>query len=301
MHIKEIFAGRSALYQLMTLLVLILLFAILSSVLLIGIVSVSSKFTHGAGLNLYESPDLMRFTQFITSLGTFLIPALGVAWLCSPEFKKYLFIGKCPSWQVLLLTFLCTLLIGPAINLTGYLNEQFVLPQSLQPLYQWMRTTEDAADELTKTLLSGNGLGVLTANLIVIALTAAVSEEFLFRGALMTIFNQWIRNHHHITIWVIAIVFSAIHLQFFGFIPRMFLGAFLGYLVYWGKNIWVPIFAHFINNAVAVIGMSSDKLKDNDYVTGEIKPEELLPFTILAIVCLILFYFCIRRLRKELS
>ncbi|HMR19324.1 MAG TPA: CPBP family intramembrane metalloprotease, partial [Sphingobacterium sp.] len=56
-------------------------------------------------------------------------------------------------------------------------------------------------------------------------------------------------NNHHLAIWITAVVFSAIHFQFYGFFPRLLLGAFFGYMMAWTQNIWVPVVAHFINNA----------------------------------------------------
>jgi membrane protease YdiL (CAAX protease family) len=105
-------------------------------------------------------------------------------------------------------------------------------------------------------------------------------------------------NNHHVVIWIVAILFSAIHLQFYGFVPRMILGAYLGYLVYWTKNIWVPVFAHFFHNAVAFIGMSSDSLKDNAFFADEIAPEDIRWLSITACICLIAFIYCIIIVRK---
>ena len=62
------------------------------------------------------------------------------------------------------------------------------------------------------------------------------------------------------------------------------------YLLYWTRNIWIPVFAHFVNNAIAVISMSDAKLKDNEFITGDISTQNLLPYTIVAIVAL--FFFC---------
>ena len=87
--------------------------------------------------------------------------------------------------------------------------------------------------------------------------------------------GKWTSNPHTI-IWIAAILFSAFHLQFYGFLPRMILGAYFGYLLYWSKSIWIPVFAHFVNNAFAVIGMSDSRLKDNEFVTGDIPAEHLL-------------------------
>jgi len=113
---------------------------------------------------------------------------------------------------------------------------------------------------------------------------------------LQRVIGKWTRNHH-IIIWSAAILFSAFHMQFFGFLPRMLLGAYFGYLLYWTRNIWIPVFAHFVNNAFAVISMSDASLKDNEFITGDISTQNLLPYTIVAIVALFFFVRCCQKLK----
>ena len=145
-------------------------------------------------------------------------------------------------------------------------------------------------------MLAGRGIITLFFNLIVIAVAAGITEEFLFRGALQRIIEKWTYNHH-IIIWSAAIIFSTFHMQFFGFLPRMLLGAYFGYLLYWTRNIWIPVFAHFVNNAIAVISMSDAKLKDNEFITGDISTQNFLPYTIVAIVALFFFVRCCQKLK----
>ena len=98
-----------------------------------------------------------------------------------------------------------------------------------------------------------------------------------------------------------AILFSAFHLQFYGFLPRMLLGAYFGYLLYWSRNIWIPVFAHFVNNAFAVISMSDIHLRENEFITGDISNANLLPYSALAVVTLVLFFLCTRHIRRLLQ
>lgn len=290
------YADRSALFQLFTLLVFILAGAVFSSLLSMGILYLS----YGFSANIMEHPDMMRTVQFLSAIGTFLFPALGVAYLSSKHPKEYLSIGGIPDGTVLWLTFICMFLLSPTISLTGLLNKQMELPAFMAPVENWMRTQEDTAEKLTLLLLSGKGTMTLVFNLLVIAVTAGITEEFLFRGALQRIIGKWTTNHH-LVVWSAAFLFSAFHMQFFGFLPRMLLGAFFGYLLYWSGNIWLPVFAHFINNAFAVISMSDTKLKDNEFITGDITPEHLLPYCIMAVITLFLFYICNKRLQEKLQ
>lgn len=291
-----LYAERPALFQLFILLLLILLGVVFSSVLGMGLFILC----YGLEAEISDYPNMMRFQQFISASSSFLLPSLGLAWLCGRRIKEYLYIEKAPSMQILSYTFISVLLLSPAINLLGLLNRQMELPEFLAPIEQWMREQEALAEKFTEIMLSGEGPITLLINLIVIAVTAGITEEFLFRGSLQRILEKWTPNHH-IIIWTAAFLFSAFHMQFFGFIPRMLLGAYFGYLLYWGKNIWIPVFAHFTNNAVAIICMSSSQLKENKYITGDISNQELLPYSILALITLILFYWTAVQLRKLLK
>ena len=80
----------------------------------------------------------------------------------------------------------------------------------------------------------------------------------------------------------------------------MILGAYFGYLLYWSKSIWIPVFAHFVNNAFAVIGMSDSRLKDNEFITGDIPAEHLLDFCLIGALSFLLFILVNRRLKRLL-
>ena len=90
--------------------------------------------------------------------------------------------------------------------------------------------------------------------LVVIAIIPAIGEELVFRGIVQNELLRWTKNAH-ISIWLAAIVFSTVHLQFYGFLPRVVLGAMFGYLYHWSGNLWLAMFAHFVNNAVQVVAL----------------------------------------------
>ena len=163
-----------------------------------------------------------------------------------------------------------------------------------------MLDKEEQMEALINLLINEEGITALISNIIVIALLAALTEEFLFRGAIQRIIEKW-TNNHHIVIWSAAIVFSAIHMQFYGFIPRMLLGAYFGYLLYWSQSIWLPVFAHFVHNSIAVFVERGQNTNDNynEYISGDIKNEHLTGYIILTIVTLVLFYFLNKKIRQE--
>lgn len=115
----------------------------------------------------------------------------------------------------------------------------------------WMREMEDKAMELTKFMTSFSNVNQYLVALMVMAVFAGFSEELAFRGLLQTELQKAFKNYHA-AIWVAAFFFSALHLQFYGFIPRMVLGALFGYLYYWSGNLIVPMFAHFVHNGLTV-------------------------------------------------
>lgn len=295
MKLKGIYAGKPVSFQLLLILVCLLSGGVLSSLLGMG----GFMLLHGASANVMHYPDALRTLQLISAAGTFLLPALAVAWLCSNNPAGYLCMKKSPDTKVLLLTLVSMFLMSSAISLIGLLNKEMVLPPFMAPVEDWMKEQEAVAEQLTNMLLAGKGVVTLLFNLLVIAIAAGITEEFLFRGALQRVLSKWTSNHH-LVIWTAAIVFSIFHMQFYGFLPRMLLGAYFGYLLYWSQNIWIPVFAHFINNAVVVISMSDNRLKENEFITGEVSDTNLLPYTALATVTLLLFFLCVRQIRKIL-
>ncbi|MDO5522639.1 MAG: CPBP family intramembrane metalloprotease [Bacteroidia bacterium] len=154
--------------------------------------------------------------------------------------------------QKLFYGFLVYLVSYPMIGIIAQWNEQLVFPDALKGIENWMRRMEDAAKEVTDLFLSGNNYADLFLNLLIIAAAAALVEELFFRGALQHFLEKWFGNGHA-AVWTAAFIFSAVHLQFYGFFPRLIMGAVLGYLFLYSRNLWIPILYHFVNNASVVV------------------------------------------------
>ena len=189
----------------------------------------------------------LKFLQAFTAIGIFIFPPVMFWYLTgvSLDFKTV-------SRQQVLLTVAIMLLSWPLINILSVLNEGIRLPDFLSNLEAWMRSAEAQAMRITEAFLAVDSLGGLMANLVVIALIPAVGEELLFRGLIQNGLSKW-SGKVHLSIWITAFLFSAIHLQFLGFFPRFLIGAMFGYLMVWSGSIWLPIVAHFVNNAAAVL------------------------------------------------
>lgn len=291
MKLKGAFTDKSGIFQLWVLLCLVVGGMILSSILLL-LLGIGN--TPDSSLN---QPGTLRFVQALSVVFSFLLPSLAMAWLCSPSYMAYLSLDRTPSFKLLFLVLIGLLLFNPTISLTNTINQQMELPSFMGSLEEWMRDKEKEMEDLVNLLLNDNGVGAFISNLLVIALLAAITEEMLFRGVGQRIIERW-TNNPHLVIWGAAFVFSAIHLQFYGFIPRMLLGAYFGYLLYWTKSLWVPIFAHFVNNASAVIASKNEHLNENEFISGEISSEHMLGFSVVAALSLVLFWLLNKKIKE---
>lgn len=192
-----------------------------------------------------------RILQGIYSLAMFAIPALLIAFLYEKNLFKYTCLNQSAKFQSYITAILLVFISIPIVNVLAKLNSQMVLPHFLDSLQQTMKQMEDKAAVLTTKLLSVNTVNQFFLNLLIIALIPAIGEELLFRSILQKHIVEWTKNIH-LGIFITAFVFSAFHMQFFTFLPRLFLGLMLGYMFQWSKSLWLPILAHFINNAMAV-------------------------------------------------
>ncbi|MBS1530737.1 MAG: CPBP family intramembrane metalloprotease [Bacteroidetes bacterium] len=144
------------------------------------------------------------------------------------------------------------LMASPLIEFLGNLNEQMVLPKALKGLEDWMKQSEKDAERLSVVLMQMPTFGKMMFDLIFIGLLTAIVEEILFRGSMQTVFVRWTKNIHA-AVWITAILFSAFHLEFYGFLPRLLLGLLFGYFVAWSGSIWPAIIGHFVNNGTVVV------------------------------------------------
>ena len=197
-----------------------------------------------------QSTESLKWLQFMQTVATFLLPPVFCAWLWDNQHKPFAWLKTNIriNWQTAVLAIGIMVCAIPAINLLADLNSRVDLPEWLDSIEQKMKQMEEAAAALTERFLQADNIGVLFINIALMALLPALAEEFSFRGTL-----QQILGNKHTAIWVTAIVFSAIHMQFYGFVPRMLMGAMFGYIFVWTGSLWVPILMHFTNNGLAVL------------------------------------------------
>ncbi|OKS88956.1 CPBP family intramembrane glutamic endopeptidase [Mucilaginibacter polytrichastri] len=190
--------------------------------------------------------------QFISTTMPILAIPVFFAYVIVKEPESYLRLTNKFPWQLIALVFITMFMSLPIMEQLSDINQRLVLPPFLKGVEEWMRASEQQAEKATNILLKMDNIWDLIKTVLFVGGLTAIVEELMFRGALQTIFIRWTKNHHA-AIWITAILFSAFHMEFFGFLPRLMLGVFFGYFVYWSGSIWTSIWAHFINNGTAVI------------------------------------------------
>ena len=229
----------------------------------LGAMSVLTAIAMGAWMIIWggsQSTESLKWLQFMQTTATFLLPPILCAWLWDEEHKpfRWLRMDVPVQWQNILLAVVIMICAVPGINLLADLNSRVELPKSLEFIEQILKSQEEAAAALTERFLQADNIGGLLLNIGLMALLPAFSEELSFRGTLQQVISKDQNGKEqstkvHLAIWITAFIFSAIHMQFYGFVPRMLLGAMFGYVFVWSGSLWVPITMHFVNNGLAVL------------------------------------------------
>jgi len=270
--------------------IILLLFIVISGSLVVNFISQAIIYFGGIDLNLRNFDYLpadekgqlawyYRLILLLNHLFIFILPAL--LFFIVREHRSIVTILPFKKLRPAPLTYAIIMLIAsyPLVSFISLINKSIPLPHFMEQL-------EDQSLQILQLLLGDHQLSVLLANLFVIAIIPAIGEELLFRGCLQTILHKWSKNPH-VAIWITAVTFSALHLQFEGFLPRMVLGLVMGYLFYWSGNILYPIIAHLFNNALQIIiqymiGNNPASIKEVDDYT--------FPFPLVIISIILLMY-----------
>ena len=216
--------------------------------------------------------------QGVSSLLLFIVVPFAYIYLFERGDIKQVFVkGHANIGLGLFITFFLILAYMPMSAYTVQWNESVKFPDGLELVEEIMRNMEDQLAKLTKFLIDFDGPFEFLLGLLVIALLPGVGEELLFRGVLQNKIHQLSKNPH-LAIWLSAFIFSAIHLQFYGLVPRMLLGALFGYLYIWSGTLLVPMFAHFLNNGytLTAVYLNSIGLVEVDLENTEVSIQAVL-------------------------
>jgi hypothetical protein len=200
----------------------------------------------------FNNPGLIgfiRLSQALQFFGFFVIPVALFAYFSDPRPGQYLGLRQPTKKRYWAFAILVMIIAIPLVQYTGFLNRQISFGPEMQ---RWIQTQEDQANRIIGYLLKNRAPKELILNLIFIALMAGIGEELFFRGVLQRMFIRWFRNPWA-GIVVTALLFSAIHMQFLGFIPRFLMGVLLGAIYWYSGSMWVAIAAHFVYDAFIIV------------------------------------------------
>ncbi len=195
---------------------------------------------------------MLRIGAVIQDVLAFVVPAAATAMLVTRRPAELLCV-KSVRQPFMFVLIACMMVVSlPLQEAIIWWNYHLSLPESMASLEHLARSMEELAANTMATLMGETSWAALIVNILIIGVLAGFSEELLFRGCFQRLLTTAGVNRH-LAIWLVAFCFSALHFQLFGFVPRMLLGAYFGYLLWWGGSIWLPISAHVLNNTVYVI------------------------------------------------
>lgn len=197
-------------------------------------------------------PAALRIGAVVQDVFAFIIPAVATSLIVTRKSAELLCVPKGVSPLAVGLILAMLFVSIPIQEDIIYWNYHIALPAWLESFGQAARELEDANFRTMCMLLDNPSVGALAVNLLIIGFAAGFSEELLFRGCFQRLLTTGGVNRH-VAIWIVAIVFSAMHFQFYGFVPRVLLGAYFGYLLVWTGSLWAPVLAHTLNNMMFVI------------------------------------------------
>ncbi len=284
MNLKGIYRNKSESTKLF-LFVIIVFISALIGILSIGIIS--------ADAGDIENISQLKIIQLISSVFIFIIPPLLFSYFENNQYLKELGFNLKFKRQNILMILMIILFSQPLVAYCMQLNLDFIqsISDYIPKVIESMKQMEENAKLITEGFLKMDNIGDLLFNLFLIAIIPAIGEEMFFRGVTQKKLKNILRNPH-IAILITSFIFSAIHMQFFGFLPRFFLGVVLGYLFYYSGNLWMPIIAHFTNNALAILLMYLPFVEKIDTDISQLETTEIsiIQATIFLIIVLLFIY-----------
>ena len=249
-----------------------------------------------SGIN--NSPENLRMLFLTQNLILFVFsPLIAQYFLWKAPLKEALGLYT-PQVSLLLPGIAAIIFASPMIDALSAWNQGLHFPESMIAIEQWMIDSERQAAQMTRQMLEVSSWSSFLMNILVIAILAGIGEELLFRGVLQRIFIEWTKSIH-IGVLLTALIFSAIHFQFFGFIPRFVLGALLGYLFVWSKSLWVPILAHTLNNALVIILTPTDFNKGSKWIEAVANTDNSPWLTTLSTLLVALCMYAVWKLSRK--
>lgn len=272
-------------------------------VLLLVITVWSSTYDLRFDISSKDKQLLMKLDQVLGAILIFVIPSCLLVVFFSTEKLHYFLLRKSPAFLFVVISSIVIIIALPLIGYMEGINKAMHLPAAFSGLERWMQESEIKIQQIEEAFLKDQSVSELFMNLFVIAFMAAFSEELFFRGLIQRSMLNLSKNIH-VSVWVTAILFSAFHMQFYGFIPRVLLGAILGYIFVWSGSLWTNIIVHFLNNALVLVvtflvnaGYVSKKVEEIGLESDKVPLSWAIPSLALIIVGM----FLLNKLRRPVQ
>lgn len=235
------------------------------------------------------STPRLRIATVIQDIFCFIVPAIGLSVVSTALPARFLGIDKGFDMTQLLLAVAVMLFSIPLMNVIVEWNANLTLPESLAGFEAWAKAAEERAAGSVRVMLGADTAGSTIASILIVGVLAGLSEELYFRGALQRLLATGPLGAHT-AVWVTATLFSLMHMQFYGLVPRILLGALFGYLFLWTGSIWLPVIIHALNNSIYILSYRNPSAGIDRFGTGDIW---------LALASAIICFFLLRTLYRR--
>ena len=274
----------------------IIVLIIFSAFVLLNLV-ISGYYIISGGISSSGMENLLEDRVLMLSLNS-----LSIMIFISP----YFYVNKLSNYSIKIFPINSTLVILVLLSTFFFMilnsgviewNKSINFPEFMNSFENWAFNKEKELEKITIFLISFENNWEFLFGILSIALIPGICEEYLFRGVLQKNFYL-ISKNIHIAVWLSAFFFSALHLQFYGFFPRMLLGVLFGYIYYWSGSIVYPMIAHIFNNFFSLtIFYFSQKglLNENFEVSVNSSPKIPMVLIIISVVLFIGFMYLLRK------
>lgn len=198
--------------------------------------------------NLADHPNLagyMKLAQFGYTIIVFLLPPVVLSVLTERRPMAALGLTGRINARQLGWAIVALVVVIPLVGWTAEWNETWKVPAVF-------RDMEKQAESLTKLFLAGNSIWDLLVNIVLIAVVPAIGEELFFRAGMQRLLAN-ITGRQWVAVLISSIIFSLVHGEMLGFVPRVVLGGLLGTIFAISGRLWLSILIHMVNNGVQVV------------------------------------------------
>lgn len=244
----------------------------------------------------FSELNLLRISQISSQILTFVLPPILYAYFFKEKPMKYLGFNSIPLWSLLGVALVLTIM--PLNSVLAEWNSHIKLPESMAALDEIIKELSKLMQETLEKMVNVDNISGLIINLIMIAGLAAFGEELLFRSLLQSFLVKKCKNAH-IGILITSIIFSLIHFDIYGFLPRLVLGLILGYMFYYSKSIWVPMIMHFTNNGIVVVLYYLNNIGAINIDVESFGETGIFPLILSILATIAIFWFIINKHNRE--